>query len=133
LAVIVKRVSGKTLRQFADERIFQPLGMTSTHFHDDHTMIVRGRTSAYDPRPGGGWAISIPVFDTYGATSLFTTARDLLVWMANLDNPRVGSRKLIDEMQTSGVLADGTPTGYGFGLTLERYRGLRVIGHGGAD
>ena len=46
LAVIVKRVSGKSLRQFADERIFQPLGMTNTHFHDDHTMVVPGRTSA---------------------------------------------------------------------------------------
>jgi CubicO group peptidase (beta-lactamase class C family) len=133
LAVIVKRVTGKSLRQFADERIFQPLGMTSTHFHDDHTMIVRGRTSAYRPRAGGGWAISIPVFDTYGATSLFTTPRDLLVWMANLDDPKVGSRKLIDEMETSGVLNDGTKTNYGFGLTVGTYRGLKTIGHGGAD
>jgi CubicO group peptidase (beta-lactamase class C family) len=29
VGTIVKRVSGKTLREFADERIFQPLGMTS--------------------------------------------------------------------------------------------------------
>src|SRR6185295_13423022 len=63
LAVVVKRVSGKSLRQFADERMFKPLGMQHTHFHDDHTMIVKGRTSAYEPRDGGGWKISIPVFD----------------------------------------------------------------------
>ncbi len=133
LAVIVKRVSGKTLRQFAQERLFEPLGMRSTHFHDDHTMIVPGRTSAYQPRPEGGWFISIPVFDTYGATSLFTTPRDLLTWMAQLDSPRVGSAKLHEAIQVSGVLNDGTPTNYGFGLTLGRYRGLRVVGHGGAD
>ena len=30
LAMIVQRVSGKTLREFANQRIFQPLGMTST-------------------------------------------------------------------------------------------------------
>ena len=39
LAMIVQRVSGTTLREFADLRIFRPLGMTSTHVHDDHAMI----------------------------------------------------------------------------------------------
>ena len=37
LGVIVRRVRGKSLRDFADERIFKPLGMTSTHF----TMTTR--------------------------------------------------------------------------------------------
>lgn len=133
LAVIVKRVSGQSLREFAHERIFEPLGMSSTHFHDDHTMIVRGRTSAYEPRTGGGWRISIPVFDTYGATSLFTTVGDLLTWMANLDTPRVGSAVLVRAAQGSGVLNDGTPTGYGYGMSVGTYRGLTAIGHGGAD
>ncbi len=133
LAVIVKRVSGQSLREFAQARIFAPLGMRDTHFHDDHTMIVPGRTSAYQPRDGGGWRISIPVFDTYGATSLFTTSGDLLKWMANLDHPTVGTEALVAAAQTSGVLNDGTPTGYGYGLTVGRYRGLTAIGHGGAD
>lgn len=133
LAVIVKRVSGKSLRDFAQERIFAPLGMRDTHFHDDHTMIVRGRTSAYEPRPGGGWKISIPVFDTYGATSLFTTASDLLKWMANFDTPTVGSRALVAAAQTSSTLNNGTSTSYGYGLSIFTYRGLAAIGHGGAD
>ncbi|MEP7380363.1 MAG: serine hydrolase domain-containing protein [Gemmatimonadota bacterium] len=133
LAVIVKRASGQSLREFAQARIFAPLGMRDTHFHDDHTMIVPGRTSAYQPRDGGGWQISIPVFDTYGATSLFTTSLDLLKWMANLDHPTVGTAALVAAAQTSGVLNDGTPTGYGYGLTVGSYRGLKAIGHGGAD
>lgn len=133
LAVIVKRVSGTSLRDFAEERIFAPLGMRDTRFHDDHTMIVRGRTSAYEPRPGGGWKISIPVFDTYGATSLFSTAGDLLKWMANLDAPAVGSRALVQAAQTSATLNGGTSAGYGYGLSIGTYRGLSVIGHGGAD
>ena len=91
LAVMVKRVSGKSLREFAEERIFRPLGMGATHFHDDHTMIVPNRTSAYQPKPNGGWRISIPVFDTYGATSLFTTARDLLLWERNFADGKAGS------------------------------------------
>ncbi len=133
LAVIVKRVSGQSLHDFAQARIFAPLGMRDTHFHDDHTMIVVGRTSAYEPRVGGGWKISIPVFDTDGATSLFTTTSDLLKWMANLDAPTVGNSALVIAAQTSGVLNDGTPTGYGYGLTIGKFRTLSAIGHGGAD
>ena len=133
LGVIVKRVSGKSLRQFTHERFFAPLGMNDTHFHDDHTMIVPNRTSAYQPRANGEWFISIPVFDTYGATSLFTTPRDLLVWMSQLDKPSVTSAALVRQMETSAVLTDGTPTNYGFGLSIGRYRGLRVVGHSGAD
>jgi CubicO group peptidase (beta-lactamase class C family) len=47
LAEVVKRVSGKTFRQFTDERIFRPLGMSSTHFHDDHAEIVPNRAESY--------------------------------------------------------------------------------------
>lgn len=132
LGVIVKRVSGKSLRDFADERIFKPLGMTSTHFHDDYTMLVPGRTSAYAPR-AGGWRVSIPNYDTYGATSLFTTVGDLLKWEANLDNPVVGDRALIARMEAPTPLTTGDTSNYGFGLSVDRYRGARVVGHGGAD
>jgi CubicO group peptidase (beta-lactamase class C family) len=107
--------------------------MRDTHFHDDHTMIVRGSHLGVRPRPGGGWKISIPVFDTYGATSLFTTAGDMLKWMANLDAPTVGTRALVAAAQTSSTLNDGTPTSYGYGLSIFKYRGLSAIGHGGAD
>ncbi len=144
LAVVVKRVSGKSLREFAQERFFGPLGMRDTHFHDDHTMLVPGRTSAYQPRGGlaaavangdgtGAWRISIPVFDTYGATSLFTTAEDLLRWMAFLDAPSVGTPKLWSAAITSATLNNGAETGYGYGLAVGRWRGQRVIGHAGAD
>jgi len=133
LAVIVKRVSGQSLRAFADAQIFKPLGMTHTHFHDDHTMVVPHRTSAYQPRDGGGWRVSIPVFDTYGATSLFTTAEDLLKWEQNFAEPRVGSAALLARMQEEGTLNDGSHTGYGLGLAVGKHRGLTEIGHGGAD
>ena len=133
LAVIVKRVSGHSLREFADEQIFKPLGMAHTHFHDDHTMMVPHRTSAYEPRQAGGWSVSIPVFDTYGATSLFTTAEDLLRWEQNFSAPIVGSAALIARMEEEGILNDGSRTGYALGIAVGTHRGVREIGHSGAD
>jgi CubicO group peptidase (beta-lactamase class C family) len=130
---IVRRVSGKSLRDFADERIFKPLGMTHSHFHDDYTMVVKGRTLAYSPGAKGEWHFSIPNFDTYGATSLYTTVGDLLRWQENFRKPIVGDEALLRTMQTSAVLANGDTTGYGLGVTIGLDRGARLVGHGGAD
>jgi CubicO group peptidase (beta-lactamase class C family) len=132
LAVIVKKVSGKSLRDFADERIFKPLGMAHTHFHDDYTMLVHGRTSAYVPRDAT-WAVSIPNFDVYGATSLYTTVGDLIKWEANFDAPVVGDRSIVARMETPTILTTGDTSSYGFGLVTGKYRGARVVEHNGAD
>jgi CubicO group peptidase (beta-lactamase class C family) len=134
LGVIVKRVSGQSLKDFAAERIFRPLGMTSTHFHDDYTMLVPGRTSAYEPRADSShWSVAIPNYDTYGATSLFTTVGDLLKWEANFDKPVVGDAALLARMQTVTPLTGGDTSSYGFGLVIGQYRGARVVDHNGAD
>lgn len=133
LAVIVRRVSGVSLRAYADAHLFQPLGMSSTHFHDDHKEMVAGRTAAYSPRAGGSWSISIPHIDHYGSTSLFSTVGDLLKWQQNLVDGHIGGPALSAWMQTSGALNDGSLTAYGSGLRLGAYRGLRMVSHDGAD
>lgn len=131
--VIVKRVSGKSLREFAQERIFHPLGMTSTHFHDDYTMVVKGRAAGYARGNDGKWHVSLPNYDTYGATSLFTTVGDLLKWDANVWKPTVGDEATLREMRTSATLTTGDSTGYGLGIATEVFREARLVGHGGAD
>jgi Beta-lactamase len=133
LAVIVKRISGQSLRDFADANIFKPLGMTRTHFHDDHSMIVKDRTSAYQPRAGGELKVSIPVFDTYGATSLFTTVEDMAKWDQNFVDKKVGGEAVIGQMLTPGVLNSGKKLPYAFGLSIGEYKGLKTVGHGGSD
>lgn len=130
---IVKRVSGKSLREFADERIFRPLGMTQTHFHDDYTMVVKGRAAGYARGADGKWHVSLPNYDTYGATSLFTTIGDLLKWDVNVWKPTVGDDALMREMRTSATLASGDSSGYGLGIATEVYRGARLVGHSGGD
>ncbi|HEV8454815.1 MAG TPA: serine hydrolase domain-containing protein, partial [Gemmatimonadales bacterium] len=132
LGTIVRRVSGKSLRAFADERIFRPLGMQDTHFHDDYTMIVKGRAAGY-ARIASGWRVSLPNYDTYGATSLFTTVGDLLKWEANFNRPVVGTEPMLREMMTSATLTNGDSTAYGLGISTEIYRGTRLVGHSGGD
>ena len=49
LAELVAAVSGITFREFCHTEIFAPLGMNSTHFHDDHEEIVPKRAYSYAP------------------------------------------------------------------------------------
>jgi CubicO group peptidase (beta-lactamase class C family) len=132
LGVVVKRVTGVSLRHYADSVFFKALGMNATHFHSDHSEIVPNRTSAYD-RDSNRWAISIPVFDNYGATSLFTTVEDLAKWDENFYTAAVGGKEFIGAMLKPGVFNDGKPQSYASGLALGKYKGRATVEHAGAD
>jgi CubicO group peptidase (beta-lactamase class C family) len=132
LADIVKRVSGQALRDFAQANIFEPLGMSQTFFHDDASMIVKGRASGY-VRRGDGFAIAIGFDSLVGNGGLFTTPSDLLRWEDNFVTPRVGTPALVRSMEAATPLTGGGTSPYGFGLQLADFRGRRTFGHGGGD
>jgi CubicO group peptidase (beta-lactamase class C family) len=130
LALIIERVSGAPLRDFANERIFKPLGMAHTEFRNDAGEVIAGRASGYRPARAGAWRLGASLSDVYGGGELFTTTGDLLRWERNFGNPVVGDRAIVELMQTE-VKPRGQPTGFGLGLTVSTYRGARVIGHEG--
>ncbi|MGB0029799.1 MAG: serine hydrolase domain-containing protein, partial [Candidatus Sulfotelmatobacter sp.] len=131
MSQIVKRVTGQTLRQFAQNRIFGPLQMTSTHFHDDHTMIVPRRATGYAPHKGGGFEIDMSNFEQLGDGSVMTTVEDLFKWDQNFDHPLVGGADAIRQLTTPGTLNNGQTIPYAMGIFLDHYRGLNWIHHSG--
>jgi CubicO group peptidase (beta-lactamase class C family) len=131
LSEIVKRASGQSLRVFATQRIFAPLGMTASHFHNDHTMIVPLRATAYAPR-GTGYAVSMSGFEQTGDGAVHTSIDELLAWDNNFYTPKVGGQKLLDELHVRGVLNKGDTITYARGLMLGEQRGLRTVSHGGS-
>jgi CubicO group peptidase (beta-lactamase class C family) len=131
LALIVRRVSGQTLDEFAQRRIFRPLGMKSTHFHDDYGVPVKGRAYSYR-RMRDGWRYVALSYSTVGPTSLFTTVEDLALWDANFAEAKVGGAA-VAALQMPGRLADGKETTVASGLMRGRYRGLDVVEHSGSD
>jgi CubicO group peptidase (beta-lactamase class C family) len=133
-ALVVQRITGQSLRDFLHDRLFASLGMGSTHFHNDHSEIVPGRTHAYEQRDNGaGWRISLPVFDTTGATSLHTTVEDLARWVGRLEQWHARADPTLAALVTPGVLNDGTELDYALGLRVGTYRGARTIEHSGGD
>jgi CubicO group peptidase (beta-lactamase class C family) len=131
LAVIVQRVSGKSLNEFCQERLFGPLGMTRTQWREDFAAIVPNRATAYRPAPDGRFRANMPFTNVVGNGGLLTTVGDLLIWNDNLDRPRVGGQDLVDRVQTRGKLNDGFENEYAQGLYVLQYRGTREVSHGG--
>ncbi len=133
LAEIVARVAGKSFPEWTKENIFQPLGMTNTLFYDDHEKIVKNRAYSYSMQGSGTFRKRVLSYANVGATSLFTTVEDLSKWAMNFDNPVVGNRDLIKQMEERGILNKGDTLAYAFGQGVGKHKGLRLIGHGGAD
>ena len=148
MAEIVKRATGRSLRRYAEEKIFAPLGMTSTHFHDERTDVVPGRVFSYDPPAGGdrrtpadgdrrtgtdgGWRTSYLIdFDKVGDGGLYSSVADLAKWDRAFYEDLLGVPGFAERMYRRGVLAGGDTIAYARGLGVGERRGLGRVSHGG--
>jgi CubicO group peptidase (beta-lactamase class C family) len=133
LGVVIQRVTKMSLADFAAQKIFQPLGMSHTLFYDDHTLVVPGRVSAYDPGDHDNfladWSTTYAIV---GGGGLLSTVDDLFLWDRNFYANALGKRTLTKELQTRGVLNDGKQISYAMGLDMGNYRGLPIVEHDGA-
>jgi CubicO group peptidase (beta-lactamase class C family) len=135
LSMIVDRASGKTLAEFAHERIFEPLAMHDTHFHDDPVQIVKRRAMSYMPREDGEDAYYQSYqgnFALPGAGGLYTTVEDLLLWDRNFLTNELGGPDFMKVMHTKGVLNDGSTLDYALAIREGEHRGLKTLGHTGS-
>jgi CubicO group peptidase (beta-lactamase class C family) len=108
LSVIVKRVSGKSLREFAAENIFEPLDMTHTQYRNDHTQLITNRGLAYDEDDKThAWKLNVSYFEQTGDGAVHTTVEDLLKWDENFYSAKVGGKPFLEELQEPGKLNTG--------------------------
>ena len=134
LSQVVKRVTGKSLRDFEQENIFTPLGMASTQIFNDHTLIIPHRATGYsydDERKAFG--VEMSNFEQTGDGSVQTSVESIsLRWDENFYTAKIGGAALIRQMQIVGKLNNGKEHGYAGGLMISTYRGQKVVSHGGA-
>jgi len=119
LAGAVERAAGQPLPGFARERIFAPLGMSSTRYWPGPAPVPPGAAplAARHQAP-----LSL------GDGGVWSTASDLLRWSQALNADELGISEL---MQAPGTLDDGRPVGYAWGMGIRSHAGYRVYRHGG--
>lgn len=133
LAMVVEKASGQSIKDYAADNIFKPLGMKDSHFHDDYLHLVKNRAFSYSPK-GIGYNNLIMRFDLVGSGGVYSNINDMYLWDQNFKNNVLGKgdQGLIDKMHEEGLLNNGESTGYAFAIANGTYRGLKTSGHTGA-
>ena len=123
LALVVERVSGRSLAGFCRERLFAPLGMHDTRF--DAAGEARPGDAVGYTRGDDGFEAAPRVPGVIGDAGLWTTPRDLARWL------RASARGELPGGLSDALARADAP--YAFGQRIGRYRGLRVQSHTGGE
>ena len=133
LGILVHKVSGQFYGDLLAERVFAPLGMTSTRIISE-SDIVKNRAAGYTLETGKlqnqEWVS--PSLNTTADGSLYTTTLDMAKWDAALWAHRFLKPESYKAMWTPVKLRDGTTYPYGFAWFLDVQRREPVIQHGGS-
>ncbi|MFX0063173.1 MAG: serine hydrolase domain-containing protein [Candidatus Hermodarchaeota archaeon] len=132
LAMIIKRITGKSLREYADEYIFKPLGMKHTFFNDEHKMIIKNRAVGYRAKEEGGFKINDTRSELVGDGGVFSTIDDLSLWAQIFYENKFGSENFISTLLTTGKLNNREGINYSFGLRMKSLGGFPIVTHGGS-
>jgi CubicO group peptidase (beta-lactamase class C family) len=134
LGVLIHKVSGQYFGDFLQERVFKPLGMSTTRIMSE-ADIIPNRAAGYRLENGQlknqEWVSQSANSTADG--SLYFTILDLAKWDAALYTEKVLKESSKREMWTVATLNDGKPNRgpYGFAWFVESRKGHRLVGHGG--
>jgi D-alanyl-D-alanine carboxypeptidase len=130
LADIIRRASGTPWEQFFTDRIFTPLGMTSTRTTTSSVVIphrARGYVWQKDRYVNADDYLAVRPSGAFISTVL-----DLAKWDAALYTDRVLTASSREAMWTPVRLRTGSTHPYGFGWLVDELDGHPHIHHGGS-
>src|SRR5262249_25461969 len=94
-----------------------------------HSSLVPAKAFGYQRRDGV-WRTSNSMLDVVGDGGLYSSVADMLLWLANFDDRKIGAKALVT-MRTPGKISTGKEISYGMGLAPGNTRGLATAEHGG--
>jgi CubicO group peptidase (beta-lactamase class C family) len=131
LKEVVGRVAGRPFADVARDRLFTPLGMTSTVYAYDGLVGNDRLAMAYQEK-GDAWVPGVlEGNERGGGGALFTTARDLLTWNHALADSALGTF-VTAKLQEPARLNNGRKLDYGRGLVLDVIGGAEAVWHSGS-
>jgi CubicO group peptidase (beta-lactamase class C family) len=133
LGMILDRITGETYDQLLAERVFDPLGMTSTRRDSAHELVPN-RAAGYLWFGAGGLQngdFLKYMMTNHGDRGILSTVLDLAKWGTALTGDRLLSKESLALIWTPARLADGSSASYGLGWFTDRIQGHRHISHPG--
>jgi CubicO group peptidase (beta-lactamase class C family) len=130
LSQLVKAVSGQSLRTYAQDNIFSPLGMEDSFFNDEVNDVVKNRVDGYTRNEDGSYVIFMTNLSWVGDGGLYTNLDDMLEWDQNFYDNRLGNPEidLVAQLEQPYSVSEG----YAWAQNVGTYRGLREVSHTGS-
>jgi CubicO group peptidase (beta-lactamase class C family) len=132
LGALIREVTGKRWDEFLQERIFRPLGMTSTRLMSE-ADIIPNRVRAY-ALVNGQWKNErwwAPALNTFADGGLYTTVLDMAKWDAALYTETLVKQTSLEQMWIPVKFNSGQTYPNGLGWLLGERNGHRVVWHDG--
>jgi CubicO group peptidase (beta-lactamase class C family) len=134
LGILIHRVTGEFYGDFLQQRVFKPLGMSTTRIISEED-IIPNRSAGYrwvDNRLKNQEWVS-PVLNTTADGSLYFSVLDLAKWDAALYGDKLLKSSSLKQMWTVAPLHDGKPNSghYGYGWFIGDKKGHHVVEHEG--
>jgi CubicO group peptidase (beta-lactamase class C family) len=133
-SMLVEEVTGQSLRDYAKKRIFDPLGMNRTLFHDARVEIIKNRATGYKKREGGGFVIDMTNLYTVGDGGVHTSINDFIKWDRNFYVPKIGKdpQLFLETMNTPNSMIKSGERLYANGQSVGTRNGHTVFSHSGS-
>lgn len=131
VSAALERITGQSLDEVLSRKIFGPIGMYDTQLHRWDSEFLPNSAALHMVDGKGGYTKGSMGMELTGAGGVVSTMDDMLRWMRHMDSPVVGSTETWELIETPQRLANGTSTAYGFGLMVDRYRGVDTLSHAG--
>src|SRR5882672_8228402 len=134
LGILIHKVTGEFYGDFLQQRIFKPLGMTTTRIINE-ADIIPNRSAGYRLAKGElknqEWVA--PMINTTADGSLYFSVVDLAKWDAALYTEKLLKRSTLEQMWTVAKLKNGQPNSgkYGFAWFIGNKNGHHVVEHEG--
>lgn len=131
LGAIIEKLSGQTYAQFVEQRIFVPLGMTTSAYEGFERSPAQRAAGHSKKENGFVPAAKLSMSQPYAAGSLVSSVDDLARWDAAISQGKLLKPDSWKKAFTPYILPDGKSTGYGYGWGIGKLRGTPMISHGG--
>lgn len=131
LGAVIERVSGLSYAEYVATQLATPLGLHHTAYAADTTSIDVAPIgyTMQDGRVERAPFISMSI--PHAAGALASTVDDLLRWQIAMRAGRIVAPRLVAQAWATRTFADGSVSGYGFGVKMCPVGGARTVAHGG--
>jgi CubicO group peptidase (beta-lactamase class C family) len=133
LGIIIRKASGTFYGDVLAERVFKPLGMTTTTIISEADIVphrAAGYTLVKGELKNQSWVS--PSLNTSADGSLYLSVRDLVAWDAGVRAGLILKATSWASVFEPVRLNDGKTSGYGFGWAIAERGGQPLYHHGGS-